>query len=67
MREAKNFAWTIFKLSIAIGLVVSTLLVMFRHEITAIFTADAALQTLVVDIFPFLFVVNTIDSMQMTL
>lgn len=65
VQEAKSFAKTIFMLALGIGVVVSSLLLIYKHEISWLFTTNPEIESLTVKIFPLLFVANIIDSMQM--
>lgn len=64
--QAKKYAHVIFWESLALGGLVSLMLYLSRHKVTALFTSDPKLTEIALSMYPFLCLcANIVDSMLM--
>ena len=64
--EARVFCLAGFKLVLILGLTMSTLKILFRHDIAAIFTTDPEIQILAANLFFFAAALGAVDCLQMS-
>lgn len=64
--EARIFCIAGFKLVLILGLTMSALKILFRHDIAAIFTTDPEIQILAANLFLFAAALGAVDCLQMS-
>ena len=64
--EARVFCLAGFKLVLILGLTMSTLKILFRHDIAAIFSTDTEIQILAANLFFFAAALGAVDCLQMS-
>jgi MATE family multidrug resistance protein len=64
--EARMFCIAGFKLVLILGLTMSALKILFRHDIAAIFTTDPEIQILAANLFLFAAALGAVDCLQMS-